>query len=98
MEGMSPLVARVMALLTMFPATETAAAHADEPGLVEWKDALDCGDGNRTSSACLRHSEHVDTGSRGIRLRLLARLTTEAPVPSCISFRVLLLGLWKITN
>ena len=40
MVGRSPLPVRAIALETMLPATETAAAHAEGLGRPEWKRAL----------------------------------------------------------
>ena len=59
--GMSPLT-RATALLTMLPATETAAAHAESLLREGWYRALDPGVilAWRGVRAVLRQSEHLD--------------------------------------
>src|SRR4051794_10163088 len=73
--------ARVMALVTMFPATDTAAAHAEDLCLEEWN--FDFGHCTWTPiDATRRHSEHVEAGhDRYVALNRSA----EAPVRSCMS-------------
>jgi hypothetical protein len=70
----------------MLPATDTAAAQAEDLGRPECKSALDVdGDIRGLNNAAREHSEHVDVRSRGSRVADLAPRATEDPAPSGIS-------------
>lgn len=94
--GNSDLVARVTALETIFEATETAAAHAEDLLGLLWYRDLDIRI-LRSKDVALRQSEHgekTEDGTAAVR----ALESTEAPVRSCIMFDFLALGLVQGPN